>query len=877
VIAGVLLASAIPGQHGSVAASRFGETNAAGLSVDGNAREFSDGGDRLHSPAGLGTVFTVTNANDDGPGSLRRAIEQANATPNHGAIPDRIVFDLPGDGVQSVRLYAALPAITESVTLDGHTQRGAAPPTLDRGGGTRVLVELDGSLAGIADGFVLTAGSTTIRGLAIRGFSGDGIRILGGAEHRIEGNVIGPAVVPDAAAGNGGHGISIVESSSNVVGGTEGSLRNWIAWNRGSGVWVSGERTKGNSVLGNRIVSNGRSGIELEHDNALAPDTLGPGPNRLRRSPVLDRVSRLEDGAVTGARIEGSLESAPNTRFRLEFYSTRARASASGEEWESLRTANSRKEGERLFQFADVTTDGGGGVRFLVIVPAGVESRALVTATATDAEGNTSEFSMPIQAPAITRVWNNAAGGNWSVATNWTPDGVPGIGDDAQITLNGTYTVTLDANAELGSLTLGGASGVPTLSIGASTLTLDGASTVNLNGALSQSGGAINGPGALTVDGAYNWFGGAMSGVGTTTVNGTLTIGGGSVKSVNGRTLNTSGTTNWIQATFSMQVGNGGVINNSGVWDCQTDRAMTNLGGTAAFNNAGTFKKSGASGQSAIGIPFNNSGSVQALAGILQFTAGYTQAAGATTVNGGVIASTTTMNIDGGIVSGSGTITANITSSGTMAPGLSAAVLHETGSYTQLPGGSLSIELGGPAVGTQYDQLNLTGTGIANLSGTLDVSLINGFVPVSGDSFTVMTYASRTGELALNLPQAGCSGWLASYGPTALVLTEVDVPAELTGLRLLADKTAIVWDAAPPYPATAYDVLRGAIHTLPVRPGTGEFCLASGISATATSDSDVPIAGQGFWYVVRERVAACGTGTYGFASDGTERTSTGCP
>jgi len=304
---------------------------------------------------------------------------------------------------------------------------------------------------------------------------------------------------------------------------------------------------------------------------------------------------------------------------------------------------------------------------------------------------------------------------------------------------------------------------------------------------------------------------------------------------------------------------------------------MTNLGGTAAFNNAGTFKKSGASGQSAIGIPFNNSGSVQALAGILQFTAGYTQAAGATTVNGGVIASTTTMNIDGGIVSGSGTITANITSSGTMAPGLSAAVLHETGSYTQLPGGSLSIELGGPAVGTQYDQLNLTGTGIANLSGTLDVSLINGFVPVSGDSFTVMTYASRTGELALNLPQAGCSGWLASYGPTALVLTEVDVPAELTGLRLLADKTAIVWDAAPPYPATAYDVLRGAIHTLPVRPGTGEFCLASGISATATSDSDVPIAGQGFWYVVRERVAACGTGTYGFASDGTERTSTGCP
>lgn len=42
----------------------------------------------------------------------------------------------------------------------------------------------------------------------------------------------------------------------------------------------------------------------------------------------------------------------------------------------------------------------------------------------------------------VVKNWNNPAGGPWSTATNWTPNGVPVAGDDAIFNLASTYTVT---------------------------------------------------------------------------------------------------------------------------------------------------------------------------------------------------------------------------------------------------------------------------------------------------------------------------------------------------------------------------------------------------------------------------------------------------
>ena len=113
------------------------------------------------------SLFTVTNTNDSGAGSLRQAIINANA--NAGA--DTISFAI-GSGTQTISLASALPTITEQVTIDGWTQPGYAGTPLIRIEGASAGASADGiSLSGSSDGSV-------IRGLVITKFSRDGIVVL---------------------------------------------------------------------------------------------------------------------------------------------------------------------------------------------------------------------------------------------------------------------------------------------------------------------------------------------------------------------------------------------------------------------------------------------------------------------------------------------------------------------------------------------------------------------------------------------------------------------------------------------------------------------------------------------------------------------------
>ena len=70
-----------------------------------------------------------------------------------------------------------------------------------------------------------------------------------------------------------------------------------------------------------------------------------------------------------------------------------------------------------------------------------------------------------ISSPAADIVWTNTAGGNWSVANNWLPHQIPGVSDNAWMTNNGTYTISLSVTTTVANLTLGGASGVQTLNL----------------------------------------------------------------------------------------------------------------------------------------------------------------------------------------------------------------------------------------------------------------------------------------------------------------------------------------------------------------------------------------------------------------------------
>ena len=107
---------------------------------------------------------------------LRRAIAFANANPGQQA---QSRSTIPGTGVQ-IRAHqiAPLPAIAVPVTIDGYSQPGAHANTLAQGDDAVILIEINGGLTGggglstsTGDGLVLSGGNSTIRGLAIDGFT----------------------------------------------------------------------------------------------------------------------------------------------------------------------------------------------------------------------------------------------------------------------------------------------------------------------------------------------------------------------------------------------------------------------------------------------------------------------------------------------------------------------------------------------------------------------------------------------------------------------------------------------------------------------------------------------------------------------------------
>lgn len=146
-------------------------------------------------------TFTVTNLDAGGPGSLRRAIQRANATP--GA--DTISFNVAG--TIQVR-QAGLPAITDRVAIDG-----ASAPSFN--GTPRVTVDFHGR-----PGFQFNRGSqgSALSSLAIVRASGAGVT-LNAPSITIQGNIIGLRADGRTRAGNHGDGVRINPTSrDNLIG-----------------------------------------------------------------------------------------------------------------------------------------------------------------------------------------------------------------------------------------------------------------------------------------------------------------------------------------------------------------------------------------------------------------------------------------------------------------------------------------------------------------------------------------------------------------------------------------------------------------------------------------------------------------------------------
>jgi len=184
----------------------------------------------------------VTNTNDSGAGSLRQALITANMDPG-----STIAFNIAtGTAPFVIQTSSALPAITQPTTINGYSQPGASFNTLDNGTNAQIKVQLNGSSAGnFVNGLTINGGGTTVRGLAIGGFSGSGIQldVVGG--NVIEGNFVGTNTSGTVAMGNGNGGIT-VQSSGNLIGGNTHGARNLISGNTGqTGVRVQARHQNG--------------------------------------------------------------------------------------------------------------------------------------------------------------------------------------------------------------------------------------------------------------------------------------------------------------------------------------------------------------------------------------------------------------------------------------------------------------------------------------------------------------------------------------------------------------------------------------------------------------------------------------------------------
>jgi hypothetical protein len=222
------------------------------------------------------STFTVINTLDSGTGSLRDAINLANTNP--GA--DIIDFNISPGGPQTISLSTGLPVITGPVTIDGTTQPGFSGSP---------IIELNGSgTPPGTNGLLITAGTSTIRGLVINRFpgSGDGIELQSIGGNIVEGNFIGTDVAGNVAQPNG-NGVFINGPPNNTIGGTTSAARNVISGNNGTGIRIFFLSATGNVIQGNFIGTN-----------ALGTADLGNATDGLAISQAVTTVG----GTVAGAR-----------------------------------------------------------------------------------------------------------------------------------------------------------------------------------------------------------------------------------------------------------------------------------------------------------------------------------------------------------------------------------------------------------------------------------------------------------------------------------------------------------------------------------------------------------------------------------------------
>lgn len=413
------------------------------------------------------------------------------------------------------------------------------------------------------------------------------------------------------------------------------------------------------------------------------------------------------------------------------------------------------------------------------------------------AAGLTSATSTPfnVQASGNVNAWVNPAGGNWSVAGNWSKGTVPVATDTVTIAQSGTYTVNLDANAAFARLDVGAPSGTQTLSVAANTLTAGNGAFAS-NTVLSLSGsGTITGGGTLAVSGAFSWTGGSLGGAsgagGTIQIlaGGTLSLAATASVSLQSYTLALAGTGTWT-GTATVNTGGGAVLRvlSGGALAIQGDPTLAfTLGGASPlFENLGTINRTTSTGIVTVSAPFSLGGTVSIQSGAINVAGGGTMTGAVT------LANATALQFTGGSTSLANNFRVTGATGVTQIGGLATVgglALTDTAFFDnlQLNGGTLSL-----AGGTIKTPISLMWAGPASVGGgtlfipsgaalsfsfTGQASLQNATILNAGAAVFTSTGELKSGSGAVirNLPGAtfafaAAGGYSYNLGGTPSVL-----------------------------------------------------------------------------------------------------------
>jgi hypothetical protein len=214
-----------------------------------------------------------------------------------------------------------------------------------------------------------------------------------------------------------------------------------------------------------------------------------------------------------------------------------------------------------------------------------------------------------------------------------------------------------------------------------------------------------------------------------------------------------------------------GVINGTGPvrLGSLTVNGTYNVGAGTTTTIGGTVRNNGSinvpAGGTLNGSTLINGNRVRAALGAAVTLNSFDQTDGSLLADGSI--TTPLADLEGGLITGTGTLTGTLAMAGTYQPGDDSApgIFSVIGQYNQTASGILDELLGGTAPGS-FSQTLITGT--STLAGLLGVSLYGGFQPSSSDVFPIMLSTSGfSGYFADAIPSApGLPGLLSYSGGT---------------------------------------------------------------------------------------------------------------